>query len=625
MTARRLLFLAAFAAVAALLQFLPVRANAPTVGLLQNDPGTSDSYVLFSPIRYNATYLIDRNGNEVHTWPATTAPLVNYLQSDGTLLRSNTLGPHARFNGGGATGRVERVAWDGTVPWQFDYTSNDYVIHHDIEEMPNGNVLMIVWEAKTSTEAIDAGRDPSLITGGEVQPDYIIEVEPTGPTTGDIVWEWHAWDHLVQDFDNTKANYGVVADHPELADVNYIEPSQPNTQKDWMHSNALDYNPALDQIMLSVRHFNEVWIIDHSTTTAEAAGHTGGNSGKGGDLLYRWGNPQTYDAGTESDRVFYLQHDTHWIEPGLPGAGNILLFNNGNGRPGGNASSADEFTPPTPDGNGNYPYTPGQPYAPSALAWTYMAPDPSTFYSAFISSAERQSNGNTLIDSGVVGLLFEVTPSGDSLWGYVNPVVSTGPLGQGEIVPSLGNLVFQAHAYAPDYPGLSGQDLTPSGPLEIVDSDSDGLLNLDEPKLYGTDVYDADTDDDGLADGQEVNGVASPKGPLGTFFPNPLLADTDGDSCTDAQELGADAGLGGLRDPTNVNDYFNPSLDGQNRVDDILLVLNQYFIDSGNPGYTPGTDRTLVGPHAWNLGPPDGIQRIDDVLNQLRQYFHDCA
>ena len=58
-----------------------------------------------------------------------------------------------------------------------------------------------------------------------------------------------------------------------------------------MHCNGLDYNSALDQIALSCRGMNEVYIIDHSTTTEEAVGHTGGNAGKGGDILYRWGNP----------------------------------------------------------------------------------------------------------------------------------------------------------------------------------------------------------------------------------------------------------------------------------------------------------------------------------------------
>jgi hypothetical protein len=592
---RRIFLLSTLFGLVLCAQFTAVEANQPTVGLILNDPGSFDSYTLFSPLRYNATFLIDHDGNLVHTWPAAYPPTINYLQQDGMLLRGVWLGQHPRFSTGGATGRVERVAWDGTVTWQFDYDTNDHVIHHDIRELPNGNVLMIAEEAQSSAEANAAGRDPGLLATGELWPDYIIEVHPTGPATGDIVWEWHVWDHLIQHFDNTKANYGDVADHPELVDVNYVDASQtPNGEADWLHSNAIDYNPALDQIMISVRHFSEFWVIDHSTTTAEAAGHTGGNSAKGGDILYRWGNPQAYGAGTSADRVFYLQHDAHWLVPGLPGAGDILVFNNGNGRPGGNSSSVDELIPPSTDGQGNYPYSPGQPYGPAGLTWTYAAPNPTDFFDAFISGATRLPNGDTLIDDGVFGKFFEVTSAGATVWKYVNPVTNSGPLAQGATPPPLSNFVFRAYPYAATYAGLAGHDLTAGAPLEITDSDGDGLSNLDELKLYGTD---------------------------------PQVADTDGDGCKDGREIGSDESKGGMRDPLNPWDYFNPSHDGQNRIDDILLVVRQYFIDSGNTAYNADTDRTLPmgAPHLWNLGPPNGIQRLDDILIMLNQYYNDCA
>ena len=103
-------------------------------------------------------------------------------------------------------------------------------------------------------------------------------------------------DHLIQDFDASKANYGEVAEHPELIDLNFrlSETTNYRDPSDWIHSNGIDYNPELDQIVLSPSNFSEVWIIDHSTTRTEAAGSNGGNSGKGGDLLYRWGNPRAY-------------------------------------------------------------------------------------------------------------------------------------------------------------------------------------------------------------------------------------------------------------------------------------------------------------------------------------------
>ena len=166
-----------------------------------------------------------------------------------------------------------RVLWDGTIIWDFRYDANGDLSHHDITLLPNGNVLMLTWETKTRTEAITAGRDPNSFGGDTFTSEHIIEVKPTGPSSGDIVWEWYAWDHLIQDYNASKENYGVVGDHPELIDINY---GISTSLSDWLHTNSIDYNEKFDQILISVHNFNEIWVIDHSTTLEEAAGHTGG-------------------------------------------------------------------------------------------------------------------------------------------------------------------------------------------------------------------------------------------------------------------------------------------------------------------------------------------------------------
>ena len=158
-----------------------------------------------------------------------------------------------------------------------------------------------------------------------INSEQIIEVQPnlvTGEAT--VVWEWRAWDHLIQDADAAKPDFGVISEHPERIDINFLE----HTSNDWLHFNAVDYNEELDQIIISVHRFSEFWIIDHSTTTAEAAESTGGVYGKGGDLLYRWGNPLSYDQGTVDDQKLFRQHNTHWIPDPLADAGKIILFNN---------------------------------------------------------------------------------------------------------------------------------------------------------------------------------------------------------------------------------------------------------------------------------------------------------
>ena len=242
--------------------------------------------------------------------------------------------------------------------------------------------------------------------------------------TAEIVWEWNTWDHLIQDFDKTKANFGDVAAHPELIDVNV----SPRAHSDWLHTNSVAYNPKLDQIMLSVRAFNELWVTDHSTTTREAASHTGGRSGKGGDLLYRWGNPANYRAGSEKDQTLFSQHDARWVDEGYPGEGNITIFNNGTGRPEGDYSSVEEIVPPVkPDGT--YEILPSKAFGPETPTWSYRAENKMDFFSSFISGAERLPNGNTLVCSGAPGDFFELTPQKKVVWKYLNPIHTIGPDG----------------------------------------------------------------------------------------------------------------------------------------------------------------------------------------------------
>jgi PKD repeat protein len=374
---------------------------------------TDSGQILYAPMYFSTTYLIDKNGDVIHKWDSDYFPGESvYMLNDGSILYTIKL-PSVY---GGAGGGVQKITWDGDLVWDFRYSNSEHLSHHDIKPLPNGNILMIAWEFKTRDEAIAAGRDPDTFVGDTFMPDHVIEVKPTGPTSGDIVWEWHVWDHLIQDFDPSKDNYGVVGDHPELVDINYGM----IFQLDWLHTNSIDYNLEFDQILISIPHFNEIWIIDHSTTTAEAAGHTGGNSGKGGDILYRWGNPEAYERGTTSNQKLFNQHDATWIDHDCPGGGDILIFNNGFGRPGNDYSSVDEIIPPV-DENGNYFLNPGSSYGPFEQVWIYTAQNPTDWFTALYSGSVRISNGNTVICDGTSGKFFEVTPGKEIVWEYVNP------------------------------------------------------------------------------------------------------------------------------------------------------------------------------------------------------------
>ncbi len=406
-------------------------------------PDPYPGYNLFAPIGSTNTWLMNNDGSIVHSWSSTYRPAHSaYLLEDGSLLRTANTGG-ADFDVGGAGGRIERRDWDNNLLWAFDLSSADSRLHHDIAPLPNGHILAIAWERMTEAEAIAAGRNPDLLADGELWSETLLEIAPTGTYGGTIVWEWHAWDHLVQDFDPAKTNYGDGASQPGRIDLNFISADQ----ADWLHANAVDYNSNLDQIVLSSREFSEVWVIDHASTTAEAAGSAG-------DLLYRWGNPQAYGAGGSARQQLFVQHDAHWISSGLPGAGNLLVFNNGQGRTNGNWSSVDEIVPPlAPDGS----YSNDLPFAPAAPAWSYSASPASAFYAMNVSSAQRLPDGHTLVCNGPTGRFFEVTADGDVLWEYDH-----------------GSAVFRVTRYATSYSAFDDTGLDPDEypglPYAVVDT-----------------------------------------------------------------------------------------------------------------------------------------------------------
>jgi hypothetical protein len=471
------------------------------LGLLINDPRAFQGYTLLAPMDSTNTYLLDMQGKVVQTWASDCSPaLCPMLLANGHLLRAGSIGFDSQVfgPGPGVGGRIQEFTWEGKVVWDFKFYNARQLPHHDITRLPNGNVLLVVSDRKTAEEALAAGRRPELTGDSHLIPDSLVEIRPTGPTTGEVVWEWHLWDHLVQDFDKTKPNYGNVREHPELVNLNYGEeelkppptanaggaaaqstPPRPRrANPDWTHFNGVAYNPDLDQIAVSVHAFSEFWILDHSATTAEAASHVGGRSGKGGDLLYRWGNPRAYRAGTKADQKLFMQHNAHWIAKGLPGEGHLLVFNNGNGRPGGNTSSVDELELPA-DTQGRYLCKPGTAYGPDKPLWSYSAPKKSDFYSSFISGTQRLPNGNTLICSGANGTIFEVTPNKEIVWKYVNPSKRSGEFGP---VAPLGQILSPI---AGDLLGVSTGQRTQIDALQKdVSAHLDKLLTGDQKKRF---------------------------------------------------------------------------------------------------------------------------------------------
>ncbi len=525
---------------------------APTTGVLRKLPGAQAGYTLFAPFDVGDTYLIDLDGAIVHQWKSAFPPgqTVELLRN-GHLLRAARDPGASSLHGGGEGGRIEEFDWEGNLVWSYVCCDDQRRQHHDFEPLPNGNVVLIAWEAKTLAEAVEMGRDADAARNG-LWPDCLLEVKPRGVDGGDIVWEWHVWDHLIQDRDPGLPNFGVVADHPERLDLNanrrrtdaptggmtpeeaealrklgYLGPqgegdaasppapappaggdrprrggrgAGPGMDADWNHVNSVAYHAGLDQLVLSSHNQHEVWIVDHGTTTAEAASHSGGKRGHGGDFLFRWGNPQTWGMGGAEQQQLFGQHDARWIEPGLRGEGHLLVFNNnvkggfggpgmggpgmgrpgmrgpgfGRGRVGGESAPAvasyvvELELPLLPDGT--YARVENSVFGPAQPLWRFGggAGEP-TFFSPIVSGSERLRNGNTLISCGAEGYCVEVDAQGQVVWEFRNPFgrnaapggdPTARPRGPGGMGGMFAGAFYRATRIAPDHPALKGRKLS---------------------------------------------------------------------------------------------------------------------------------------------------------------------
>lgn len=439
-----------------------------TVGVISAKPSKlSDGYNLFYPHNQSTVFLMDNCGRVVHSWTdeAQFRPgnWVN-LQANGNLIKGkrNVSVTQDPIWAGGGGAIIETLDWDNKLINRFERNDSFFRVHHDFAVMPNGNILIILWDAKYGSDAINEGRDTSLFKNKVVWSEAIVEWDPIKDS---IVWEWYLWDHVIQDYDSTKKNHGFPEMHPELVDLNFDEETQ--GQADWLHMNAIDYNPVLDQIVMSIPHFNELWIIDHSTSTAEAKTHKGGRSGKGGDLLYRWGNPKTYGSGNESDQKFFFQHDVHWqnplAQPGASDFGRIVIFNN---RTPGPLSPVVILNTGITVG-GQYEMSGGK-YLPADFEKIYSHPTQNQkAKSPNLSSSQFLPNGNILICAGNWGYIYEMTPDNEIVWEYITPIRTGTVVSQGDTLTMSQNITFRFARYPKNYSAFTGKDLKPGDYIEL--------------------------------------------------------------------------------------------------------------------------------------------------------------
>jgi hypothetical protein len=315
--------------------------------------GPYPGFTLFAPLDSRRVILANMAGEEVHHWDTPLMPGDScYLTERGTVLACQRYGDDPFFqDAGGHGGKVLELGHDGEILWTFDWNGEHGSQHHDVEELPNGNLLFVAWDRMTREDALAAGRDPELLEGDEWWAGAVYEVKPTRPEGGEIVWSWHAMDHVVQSYDEDLAGYvRDASEAPNKIDINGDFDPGPSSEEeqeevakqmaaigyagggedggdddpgdddpkaddpkaddpkaddkvgdeedkedpadaarkarvkgaDWMHTNAVAYNAELDQIAISVRRFDEIWIIDHAISREEAKGPRGTCSTAGG-------------------------------------------------------------------------------------------------------------------------------------------------------------------------------------------------------------------------------------------------------------------------------------------------------------------------------------------------------
>ena len=212
---------------------------------------------------------------------------------------------------------------------------------------------------------------------------------------------------------------------------------------DYFHISGIDYNEERDEIVLCPNNIDELWVIDHSTTTAQAATSTGGARGQGGELIYRWGNPQAYDFqnGSAEPRFLGRAHDPRWCVD--PDSGEIQLTVHNNDRVD-NTPAVDSqvllLDLPLNE-SGDYVINDAETFLPEAPVVLYERDPADPFFSTpFMGSAQRLSNGNILITLALTRTLVEVNQAGQIVWQ--------------EAITSGGNFIFKSQNYSVSYSGF---------------------------------------------------------------------------------------------------------------------------------------------------------------------------
>jgi len=421
-----------------------------------------DGYTLITPSNSHKSYLINNCGEVINEWESPNmSETATYLTKEGNLIKTCISEKPTGLQFYGQGGLIQMWSWDDELLWSHDFNSDTETTNHDIALMPNGNILVLFSRLVRKDKTKELGRIHDL----PIYATVVKEVKMVGTSEAEVIWEWDVTDHLIQDAHADKENYGVIKENPDRVNINY-EGKDPRGKRyaqnpaDIFHANGIDYNVELDQILITLRNFSEVWVIDHSTTTAEAKGSSGGRSEKGGRLLYRYGNPEAYNAGDKSNQVLHTPHAGRWKSNEANDQNEILVFNNCYNR----------------SVIGDYGYSEvlnvsfasrGSADREGKIIWEYGGTQEDLFGSKVMSNAEILPNGNVLINTTQGSLIQEITPEKEKVWDYIMPTEHDNEIDHGGALARHG--AFIVTKYPKDMRGFEDKDLSPKRGLGLFE------------------------------------------------------------------------------------------------------------------------------------------------------------
>ncbi len=405
-----------------------------------------NGFTVLSPLGTRAVIVLDMDGRVVKRWgafdvsaggPARVLPggvvvasqgnLAGHLENDALVAEDFAGNELWRFD------HAEKVDLGGKPVWSARQ-------HHDwqFSSFPGGAYSPLFSpKLAGSTKLLlthSAHTDPA-IAKVPLDDDKLIELAPDGTVT----WQWRVGDHI-DEFGFTPAARAAIR-------RNGTRPGY-----DWFHMNSAAYVGPNKWFDAGDKRFDPRNVIISSRAASVIA-----IVARDGKIVWQLGPDSTASAAGRALGQIIGQHDVTMIPEGLPGAGDLLLFDNGGW------SGYGDPSPVSPTGNSIYQRAGSRvleidPVA-MKLVWSYAAPG---FYSFNIGSAQRLPNGNTLIDEGATGRVFEVTPDKRIVWEYL------APPGEG---PRHSNAVYRAYripyAWLPQVPKPQEVPITPPDPASF--------------------------------------------------------------------------------------------------------------------------------------------------------------